>query len=413
MIEFGYRFIFDISCYYAIISFFLNYTYGYEVNAFSFFLLIVTAFFNGFFEGRENGVVGKVARLCIPLTAFMWEGELIGRIIFLLPWAYLALRSFTENYHMGYMGFKTLFRRMLLLYFIPIAILVSFADTLVGIRSIGATVPYLIIFMSMGIMLLQLLRHQSGTADKKVFEKYQMKQTGVFFVTSFFLTVGGVAKFAGNFIYNYIIRPFAMTILGLVNYTSYVMESVTSDQVTQNKLQSYKYYMESQGYEEKLEFIEEGILIEGDKAPTPPTEFVPMDVTLLAVLFGVAIIVILFFILRGEKKDKIKQGVLEDEREEILDIQEPKEKIKKRFTSPRILVRYQYKEFMKKAESEENRIQRADTTEDISRKYQGKYISKDDKEVEWIKDMYRKARYSHEEITKEDAANMKKIVRKA
>lgn len=412
MIEFGYRFVFDISCYYAIISFFLNYTYGYEVNNLSFFLLLVTAFLNGFFEGKEKGVIGKLVRLLIPLVAFCWEKAWLGRIIFLLPWAYLVVRSFRENYHMGYLGFKVLFRRMLLLYFIPIAILVSFADTIVGIRSIGATVPYLIIFASMGIMLLQLLRHQSGTADKKIFEKYQMKQTGIFFFASFLLTVGGVAKSAGNFIYNYIVRPFAMTLLGLVNYTSYVIESVTSDQITQNKIQSYKYYMESQDYESTLELMEEGIVLEGDGASTPPAEFEPMDVTLFAVLFGVAIIVILFFILKGEKKEKVKQGVLEDEREEILDIQEPQEKVKKRFTSPRVLVRYYYKIFMKKAESEGNRIQKADTTEDISRKYQDKHISKDDTDAAWIKTMYRKARYSHEEITKEDAANMKKIVRK-
>ena len=125
MIEFGYRFVFDISCYYAIISFFLNYIDRYEVNNLSFFLLIITAFLNGFFEGKEKGVIGKVARLLIPLISFLWEGTWLGRIIVLIPWTYLAIRTFTENYHMGYMGFKTLFRRMLLLYFIPIAILVS------------------------------------------------------------------------------------------------------------------------------------------------------------------------------------------------------------------------------------------------------------------------------------------------
>ena len=66
---------------------------------------------------------------------------------------------------------------------------------------------------------------------------------------------------------------------------------------------------------------------------------------------------------------------MEDEREEILEIEKPEEKIRKRFTSPRVLVRYYYKEFMKKAESEKNRIHKADTTEDIFRKYQDKYIA--------------------------------------
>ena len=413
MIEFGYRFVFDISCYYAIVSFFLSYLKGYEINTLSYFLLILSAFLNGYFEGREKGMVGKVGRLLIPLTALTWEGTWGGRLIFLLPWTYLAVRTFTENYHMGYMGFKILFRRMLLLYFVPIAILISFADTIVGIRSLGATVPYLIIFVSMGIMLLQLLRHQSGTADKNVFEKYQMKQTGVFFGASFLLTVGGVAKAAGNFLYSYIVKPFMMTVLSLVNYTSYVIESVTNDQKTQNKIQSYKYYVQSQEYDTTLEFVEEGILNEVQNSPKPPANFVPMDVTFIAILFGVALLIILFFILKGEKKERIKSGVLEDERQEILEIEKPEEKLRKRFTSPRILVRYYYKEFMKKAESEENRIHKADTTEDISRKYQDKYITKDGKDAVWIKEMYRKARYSQKEISKEDVANMKKIVRKA
>ena len=413
MIEFGYRFVFDISCYYAIVSFFLSYLKGDEINTLSFFLLILSAFLNGYFEGREKGIIGKVVRLLIPLTALIWENTWGGRLIFLLPWIYLMVRTFTENYHMGYMGFKILFRRMLLLYFVPIAILISFADTIVGIRSLGATVPYFIIFVSMGIMLLQLLRHQSGTADKKVFEKYQMKQTGVFFGASFLLTVGGVAKMTGEFLYTYIVKPFVMTVLSLVNYTSYVIESVTSDQVTQNKIQSYKYYVQSQEYDKTLEFMEEGILNNVQNSPKPPADYVPMDVTFIAILFGVALLIILFFILKGEKKERVKAGVLEDEREEILEIEKPEEKIRKRFTSPRVLVRYYYKEFMKKAESEENRIDKADTTEDISRKYQDKYIAKDGKDAVWIKEMYRKARYSQKEISKEDVANMKKIVRKA
>ena len=100
-------------------------------------------------------------------------------------------------------------------------------------------------------------------------------------------------------------------------------------------------------------------------------------------------------------------------REEILEIKEPEEKVKKRFTSPRVLVRYYYKSFMKKAESEEYQIQKADTTEDISRKYQDKHTRSNEADVAWMKELYRKARYSHEEITKEDAANMKKMVRKA
>lgn len=413
MIEFGYRFVFDISCYYAIISFFLNYIDRYKVNNLSFFLLIITAFLNGFFEGKEKGVIGKVARLLIPLISFLWEGTWLGRIIVLIPWTYLAIRTFTESYHMGYMGFKTLFRRMLLLYVIPIAILVSFADTIVGIRSLGATVPYFIIFMSMGIMLLQLLRHQSGSADKKVFEKYQMKQTGVFFGAAFLLTVGGVARLAGDFLYNYVVKPFVVTILSLVNYTSYVIESVTSDTITQNKIQSYKYYVQSQDYDTTLEFMEESILNEVPANPKPPADFVPMNVTLIAMVFGIAIVVILFFMLRGEKKEKVKQGVLEDEREEILDVQKPETKVRKRFTSSKVMARYYYKEFMKKAESEEQRIHKADTTEEICRKYQVKHVQKSKADVEWITAIYRKARYSTQELSKEDAANMKKLVRKA
>ena len=413
MIEFGYRFVFDISCYYAIASFFLNYINGYEVNTLSFFLLIVVAFLNGFFDGKEKGVIGKIGRFVLPLTAFLWENVWIGRMVFLLPWTYLVIRTFTENYHMGYIGFKTLFRRMLLLYFIPIAILVSFADTLVGIRSLGVTVPYLIIFVSMGIMLLQLLRHQSGTADKKIFEKYQMKQTGVFFLSSFLLTVGGVARMVGDFLYDYMVKPFMMTVLGVVNYTSYVIESLTSDQTTQNKMQSYTHYVQSQDYDTTLEYMEEGILNDVPKNPKPPADYVPMDVTIFAVLFGIAILVILFFILKGEKKEKAKQGVLEDEREEILDIQKPEVKVKKHFSSSKGLVRYYYKEFMKKAESEEVLIQKADTTKDISRKYQQKHTSSNEADVAWINEVYRKARYGHEEISKEDARNMKKIVRKA
>ena len=69
MLEFAYKYIFDISCYYAIISYFLDYTVEYEVHSLTFMLLITTAFLNGFLDGKEKYSIGKIARLLIPLIA--------------------------------------------------------------------------------------------------------------------------------------------------------------------------------------------------------------------------------------------------------------------------------------------------------------------------------------------------------
>lgn len=418
MLEFAYKYIFDISCYYAIVSFFLDYTIVHEVNPLTFMLLITTAFLNGFLEGKEKNPIGKIARLMIPLIALLWETESIGRAIAFVPWVYIAIRSFTEQYHTGYVRFKSMFGKTLALYFVPILILTGFADNIVGIRAIGATVPYFIIYISMGIMLLQLLRHQSGTADKKTFEKYQIKQSVGFFIFSFMITVGGLAKIIGAFIYKYIVTPVVMTFLGSMSYTAYLVEEVTNDTKTQNKIQSYKYYVQSQSYDTTRENVEE-ILQMGENATSKPIDFVPMDVTMLAITFGIVIVVVLLFVLNKEnQKNKIKQGVLEDEREEILDIEAPNTRAKKNSYSPKLQVRYYYKSFMKKAESEEQRIHRADTTDSIEEKY----ISKNNdvvrntsamNELDEVKKIYRTARYSNYEISKEDATKIKKLVRKA
>ena len=412
MLEFAYKYIFDISCYYAIISYFLDYTVEYEVHSLTFMLLITTAFLNGFLDGKEKYSIGKIARLLIPLIALFWETETLGRVVAFIPWMYIVIRSFTEQYHTGYVRFKSMFGKTLALYFVPILILTGFADNVVGIRAIGATVPYLIIYISMGIMLLQLLRHQSGTADKKVFEKYQLRQSIAFFAFSFLITVGGLAKLIGGFIYDYIVSPLMMTILGLMSYTGYVVEAFTNDTKTQNKIQSYKYYVQSQSYDTTRENVEQ-ILEMGENASSKPAEFVPMDVTMLAITFGIVIVLIVFFVLRGEKKQKIKPGILEDERETISDFAEPEAKLKKNSTSPRVVVRYYYCKFMKKAETEEKRIHKADTTDDIEKKYVLSRGSKELSNTKHIKEIYRKARYSNVIISKEDASKMKKLVKKA
>lgn len=157
----------------------------------------------------------------------------------------------------------------------------------------------------------------------------------------------------------------------------------------------------------------------GENATSKPIDFVPMDVTMLAITFGIVIVVVLLFVLNKEnQKNKIKQGVLEDEREEILDTEAPNTRVKKNSSSPKLQVRYYYKSFMKKAESEEQRIHRADTTDSIEEKY----ISKNNdvvrntsamNELDEVKKIYRTARYSNYEISKEDATKIKKLVRKA
>ena len=113
------------------------------------------------------------------------------------------------------------------------------------------------------------------------------------------------------------------------------------------------------------------------------------------------------------KKQKIKPGILEDERETISDFAEPEAKLKKNSTSPRVVVRYYYRKFMKKAETEEKRIHKADTTDDIEKKYVLPRGSKELSNTKHIKEIYRKARYSNVIISKEDATKMKKLVKKA
>lgn len=410
MIEFIYKVVFDISCYFSCASFLLNYGFGYETNPMSFMILILSALACGFVEYHKTAKWGRFIVVFIPTMAFLWETTLLGSIEFVLPWAYLIWHSFSEYYHIGYNRFKKMFRRTLLLYIIPLAILIAFADNVTGVLALGASVPYLICYLSMGVMLLQLLRHQSGTTDKKIFEKYQIKQAITFFVCSFLLTVCRLAEIIGNFIYNFLIKPFAAAIFGIMSYTSYVVDSM-NDTKGQNKIQNFGEYVQSQKFDASSEsFIQE--MEAYQKANKEPVEHVPMEVTVILLVFCVGVVILLFFVLKGNQKKKVRELIIEDEREEITQIATPEKKLKKHFVSPKIQVRYYYRIFMKKAQTEEYKIRKSDTTEDISNKYKRHNAGKSVDE-QTIKLIYRRARYSEDEITKEDVATMKKLVKKA
>ena len=135
------------------------------------------------------------------------------------------------------------------------------------------------------------------------------------------------------------------------------------------------------------------------------------DYTMVFVAAALILAVVLFIVLIGGTKAKVKDALIEDEREELDEVEPPVKKLKKHSIHPDIVVRYYYLKFMELANSEKAKVMRSDTTDEIRKKYLLKKTDRTE-ETKELTEIYQKVRYTKENVTREDAARMKSLVKR-
>lgn len=400
-----YRVVFDISCYYALAAFFFHYTIGYEVNPVSFVILLTSALVLGISEelGKNRRVVA-FASLAIPAIGWILESDSHGRIVLLLPWVYMIVLVVRESYISYYYQFETRFKLFLWVWVVPAVFAITHLET--GVPALEEAVPYLLVFLMAGVMMLQILRYRAATESRRKFEKYQIVQTISFFGVCFVFFATGLTER----LYQYVILPAKDFLLLIVKnvFLALFDRGIRIEPVNRTDFEKFREELaNAEGAEISVQGNEWAEMI-AELAPPPETT----DMTSTWVTLGAVLGIIVLLILLGNHGHKVKVAALDVEREELEGERPEEQKIKKRSRHPDLVVRYYYREFMKKAETRTIQVQDSDTTAEIAEKYKKKNHAKPEN-AEEITKIYRKVRYSKESVTREDAAKIKSLVKGA
>lgn len=405
-----YKMAYDIGCYYAVVAFFLAYSGKYEVNPFSFLVFFAACFFATCAEkfGRFQPAV-RVGAFVLPVIPFLLESNIWGKVILLLPWTYLVVTVLRESYDVSYRRFKKIY---LTIFWVYVAVFAFFVgDNLVkGEVAMIVTVPFLVILLVAGVFLMQMLRFQAGSADKKKLEKHQHRQLVAFMIAAVVLTVGNLVEF----LYDYVFFPLSKLVFGAIAGLAVYVVGLFDGKKELPEREEFNW--EVKEFMEELEKIRENTETIWGKIPEKvQTEMVykDLDYTPFFILCIAIAVIIIFAILLGSASKKKKAPAIEDEREDCYDEVAVHKELKKRFVRPEIVIRYYYREFMKKSEAKKHRLEASDTTKEILTKYKtwNNVTPERTAEAEEVTLLYQKTRYSKEEMTRTDAKRMKALVK--
>ena len=405
-----YKLAYDIGCYYAFVAFFLSYVAGYKVNMFSFLVILTACFIATCVEKlKEFKQVVRIGAFVLPTIPFLLETNIWGKLVLILPWIYLVVTVVREGYDISYKRFKKTY----LVLFWAFAIVFGFfvgEDKVKGEVALVTVVPFLLILLVSGVFLLQMLRYQSGASDKKKLEKYQHRQLIIFMAAVTVLTLGNLVEL----LYTYVFFPLSNLVLEAGMAALVYIVSRFDGPVKPPKPGNYEKSREFQEYmKESYEKIEASLAPIKNRMQELSGEPKDLDLTPLIIIVVVLGAIVILAVMIGGKRTKRRQAAVEDEREDSYDEVAVHKELKKRFVRPEIIIRYYYREFMKKSEAKKHKLEVSDTTKEILAKYRtwNNVTPKQTAEAEEAMALYQKTRYSKEEMTHTDAKRMKALVK--
>lgn len=277
-------------------------------------------------------------------------------------------------------------------------------------QAISNSIPFLVITLAMGVLLLRGLRASSAVVSEKEFNRRQLRDTLIFFGAC--VLVWGTRLLKGIELLAKFL--FADIIIPLLKHISDLLSKVEEALVNHNPVTSTPSPVKPTPYPTtELTPIPE---------LTPSATLTPGQVvdnsenmleTLMYIVLGIAVAFVLFIILTkllkqgGRGRD---MGYPNETSEDIGEIeQKPKEKpLSRRVREPRLRLRFIYSEFMTYVKRKGGQIMPSDTCSDIESNAKAITYNKQD-DVTALSEAYRKARYNlNSEVTAEDVKEAKK-----
>lgn len=405
MLSTFYKLIFDISCYFSFTSFLFCYLFKIETSSASFgvFVLVALALALGEHVPRGGNIIA-VLGLLIPFLSVLWTETTLEALQVDLLWIYLVLVFVRKSYGVYHEEFAAQFKVLLWVLCLP-GVLYLF-DVEKGKPAIEVCIPFLIVFLISGVLLLQILRYQEGRGNKKIFEKHQIKQLVAFLFFCILITAGNLL----SFLVNGIIKPLFLFLMGgLVGILYFLLEKIPK-----NSIGSFTDKRDIEEFMEQTPMFKDlptnGWSGYGEIVQQQLEEAPPPDYTSVFVIAIIVVAVILFWVILGTAKKKKLSPIIEDEREELEETESPVKKARKSALHPEQTIRYCYRTFMKLVDSKGQHLLHQDTTADIANKYIT--VQKENRvPAEELTELYRRARYSGQPVKRQDAAQMRKVLK--
>ena len=254
--------------------------------------------------------------------------------------------------------------------------------------------PYVLIYMVSGVLALRLMRHSDDMQANSRLWVHNVLSLIPVAVAGLLITspaAGRAALATIKFIFYKLIYPIIALFTWIMSWIMYALFTVAS------KIE----FGENPGLQEIQSFAQEmsESIYEQGEITTLPTEVI-MGIFLTLIFGGLLFMMLRFLRKNGEQR----QNSIREVRSRIEDVAvAPREMLFDR--SPRAKVRAVYRKFIGLCVGAGAQIRRTDTTEDIERMAQ--YALAKPPQTGDLKDVYRRARYSAEEITEADVSAAK------
>lgn len=276
--------------------------------------------------------------------------------------------------------------------------------------AIANSIPFLVITLAMGILLLRGLRASSAVVNEKEFNRRQLRDTLIFFGAC--VIVWGTRLLKGiellaKFLFADVIIPLLMRISDLLGKIEEAL--VNRNQVTSSPSPVNPTPYPTKEITPLPELTPSATLTPGQVVDNSEN----MIETLMYIILGIAVAFVLFIILTKLLKqgDRGKDmGYPNETSEDIGEIeQKPKEKpLSRRMREPRLRIRYIYSEFMAYIKRRGGQVVPSDTCSDVESSAKAVTYNRQD-DITALSDTYRKARYNlNSEVTADDVKEAKK-----
>ena len=403
-----YKLFFDLGICYTLGAFLICYFSGDILQFEGFICLLVTAVAGIVLRKKKKLLI--ISTIGIPIAGlYLLRPELILLAAYVLSWGYMAFLLITDRFATSRGEFLDQVRK--LLYFalaLPILMLTEFP---IFLKSIVATVPYLITAMLSFGFMLRHLRSDYGMGSQKGHYRQQIWEMVLFIVICLLLTVVRAPQnlLKGlSLLFDKVIQPVISFIAGVISMIFsaiiYLIISIVS------------LFTENRELAMRKSEVENGMLVSFDLSVDTVANkewIIPLLYSLAAIL-GLIVVFLFFRWLMGEKyKQRLPEGISEI-RESVEDSRGRQGNIKRSYSKePRERIRYYYYKYLIYLRSRKVTILDVDTTSDVEQKHIESFSQLSKKQVDasmQIKKLYRKARYQYqEELATEDAEQMKKI----
>ncbi len=314
-----------------------------------------------------------------------------------LPALYVALTIVGQRYYVDHDTQADLFRT-------GIAVIVCFSIVFVLVLGLDHIVPFAMIFLIANIFMLRLLRQDAEIFNETRFRVMNLLTVGATLLAAVIITSKPALMLLGKF-YDFIL-VLLQPVMYLFVYGGYVFYWVLTWVIaTLRSIFSGETVDQNQLLESGMNLLPEGI--EQNYLGTSP-DFVRL-VQGAIVVIGV-FLVVLYFLGNRRGRNKRSEGTVREVRTSVTSYR-PEEKIyADRFPprEPRAAVRYYYRNFLRLCQEIGHEFPRHFTSKHIENTISYQF---EKEPLQKMRETYIRARYSEQEITKEDVKQIKEQVK--